>query len=675
MKNYLVSSQAKERGVALITSLLAMTMILALGMALVLSVTTDTRTTTVHRAGEGAFYVADAGIGIARRAMTQALAEEIDRIKNGQAPFYRNNPPAQAGQFPDVQMIPTPNGTWSGTFYSGILARATALARDTARDQVFTDTNGSSFEITFNAPTGNVSLVAPSPTQATQVIVLLYSIDVRGRTTAGGSTVVSETGRLSTNVTLAAAPTAGVRSFAFSGFGAFFDNGDTQANAPLASGIFSGPVHTNTHFAFLANRSVTFRNVVSQVDNQIRYDTTNNTTPNRAIPNTNITGINISSEGYKRIGAVPLPSNNFSQEYAVINATGVTDLNASTGAPVDPPAVIPTSGGNPVPVFDGNGRVTQAVLAANMRTVSNAIPTLSGGNLPNGVYIPTADGNSISGAGIYVQGDASDIKVYANTSNNQVYVITQGSTTTTITSNYSSNQTTVSSSAGGSRTYSGLFINKTIPTAPKNGTSLFVNGSINSLRGGKDSSTNRPAIAAETALTVTAQRHITVTGDLKYTNSVVNSDGTPVTNINTIKNVMGIFTNDGNVSLAPVSTNVSDSVGLGLEMNAAVISFNSNTGNDSGIEGSIAYKSGHTSPGGSARWKLVGSRVQSKINTIGYSYRDVFFDVRFSGGSFAPPFFPGTSYDLGPPVVAGVVTVTAVDSAAATAMSWFRNYN
>src|ERR1044072_6493288 len=118
MKTYSTSTHPKERGVALITALLAMTMILALGMALVFSVSTDVTTTKVHRAGEGAFYIADAGIGIARRALTQAVAENITAIQNGTASFYRNNPPAQLGQFPDVQMIPTPDGTWSNSFYS-----------------------------------------------------------------------------------------------------------------------------------------------------------------------------------------------------------------------------------------------------------------------------------------------------------------------------------------------------------------------------------------------------------------------------------------------------------------------------------------------------------------------------------------------------------------------------
>jgi hypothetical protein len=172
-------------------------------------------------------------------------------------------------------------------------------------------------------------------------------------------------------------------------------------------------------------------------------------------------------------------------------------------------------------------------------------------------------------------------------------------------------------------------------------------------------------------MTITAQRHITVTGDLKYANPVANSDGTPVSNINSVQNVLGIFTNDGNVNLAPNTSYISGP-GLSLEMNAAVVDFNKTTSNDGGnIEGSITYTGG-TDPGTNDRWKLVGSRVQSKINNIGYNYRDIFFDVRFSGGSFSPPFFPGTSYSLAPPPAPSEVVISTVDAPAPTAMSWFR---
>lgn len=664
-----------ERGVALITALLATSILLALGIAVVFSATTDQVTTKTHRAGQQAFFAADAGIGIARRALAQAFSEQIDKVRAGKIAFARNNPPAATGQFPDVQVIPTPGDgtTFSSLFYSQVRDRAVELATHAARAQRLDALNGTKYSVQYSPLSGSVALHTADATNATEVAVLRYSIQVTGQTGIGGSATVHETGRLSIDATLLAAGGPSNRSFKFSGFAAFFDNGDTLANAALASGTFSGPVHTNTHFAYLPSRSVTFRNVVSQVDNGIRYNNSSNTTPNQAIPASSIPGITLSSEGYKQIAAVPLPGNNFSQEYAVINSTGVTDKKAD-GTLVDPPAVIPNDIlGNPLPVLDSSGRVTAAVMAANLRNASNTAPTVVGGLLVNGVYISSADGTSITGAGIYVQGTVSDVQLYADTNGDQVYVFVQGSITTTIRTSYASNTTNISS-GNSSRTYTGVFTDKSDPANVQPGVSLFVNGSINSLRGGKNGSTVKPAIAANTRLTITSQRNVTVTGDLKYANPVANSDGTPVSNLNSIQNVLGIFTNDGNLGLAPNSNYVSGP-GLSLEMNAAVVTFNNNTSNDgAAIDGSIVYTGG-SSPGSNDRWRLVGSRVQSKINNIGYSYRDIYFDVRFSGGTFAPPFFPGTTYSLGPPAVAASVTITSVNSPAPTAMSWFRDNN
>lgn len=677
-----------ERGMALITALLATMLVLALGVAVISSTTTDTTTTKAHRVGEQAFFIADAGIGIARRALSEAFTEEINRIRNGQGSFYSgqasgSNQPVQysassgSSQFPNVKVIPPYDGTWDNPFYKRVRDRATELAKVAARTQRFDDLNGSSFTVEYNLQSVNSVLIPTSATSAVEADTLRYWIRVTGKTSGGGKATVNETGRISTNINLASTVPNTARSFKFSGFGAFFDNGDTLANAPLAAGTFTGPVHTNTHFAFDSGRNVIFRNVVTQVDSKIRYDAFSSTTPNRSIPNGDITGIDLSTEGFKKVHSVPLPDNNFSQEYAVINSTGIMDVD-SDGLPVDPPATIPKDIlGDLLPVFDLSGRVTARVLAANLRDASNTAPTVIAGVMANGVYVSSGDGTTITGAGIYVQGNASDIKLIADTNGDQVYVIKQtqsGNTvTTTIRTSYTNNTTSITT-GGQTRTFNGVFTDKSDPANHKHGVSLFVNGSINSLRGGKENSTNRAAIASKTKLTITAQRDITITGDLKYANPVANSDGTPVSNIDSLQNVLGIFTNDGNANLAPNSSFVSGP-GLSLEMNAAVIAFNSKTSNDgSRIEGSINY-TGSTSPGSNDRWKLVGSRVQSKINTIGYSSRDIFFDVRFSGGRFAPPFFPGTSYDLGPPLAPGVVSIVNVDDPVPTAMSWFRDNN
>lgn len=668
-----------ERGAALLTALLVMTLMLALGMAAVFSATVDTVITKSHRHGEQAFFVADAGVQIARRALTAALQEKIDQIKAaGASAFYVNEPPASAGQFPNVQIVPDLDQ--NAPFYQDVYRRTRELASLETRNSRLTAINGSRFEVArVQLTSASVTLTPPAGNQATEISVFRYWLQVTGTTEGGGSATVNETGQITTSLYLRDDSTTNPanRSFSFSGFGAFFDTGDSTASSALAAGTFSGPVHTNTHFAFRSDRNVAFRNIVSQVDNYIRYDSSNFNTGHRSIPNSDIKGIDISSEGYKQTGVVPLPENNFSQEYAVINATGITDTDSS-GNPIDPPAVIPTDkNGNPVPVFDSNGRVTQETLAANMRNASNQSPVLSGGNLPAGVYIASADGSSITGAGIYVEGDASDVQLYA-IGTDQYYVIKQGSgskaTTTTIQVSPSANTTSITSGSK-SKTFTGTPTDRSDPENPQPGVSLFVDGSINSLRGGVEGSTKRPALASDTRVTVTAQRDITITGDLKYSDPVVTSDGTPVANVKSIQNVLGIFTNDGNVNLAPKSSYVTGP-NLSLEMNAAVVSFNAIKGNDGGgIEGSIVYTG--SSPKSTDKWKLVGSRVQSKINNIGYSNRDIFFDPRFAGGKFAPPFFPGTAYDLGNPVPSGTpeVVITQVDAPWPTGLSWFREHN
>src|SRR5262249_20299535 len=147
----------------------------------------------------------------------------------------------------------------------------------------------------------------------------------------------------------------------------------------------------------------------------------------------------------------------------------------------------------------------------------------------NGVYVSSADGANLTGAGIYVKGDVADLQLYAE-SGDQLYVITQGSTTTTVRVHEASSTppsgTTTLSSAGKTVTYNGIPTDRSNPEEPMVGVSLFVDGNINSLRGGINGSTSKPAIASGTRLTISAQRDITITGDLKYADAVVNSDGT-----------------------------------------------------------------------------------------------------------------------------------------------------
>jgi hypothetical protein len=148
---------------------------------------------------------------------------------------------------------------------------------------------------------------------------------------------------------------------------------------------------------------------------------------------------------------------------------------------------------------------------------------------------------------------------------------------------------------------------------------------------------------------------------------------TAVTNYNAIQNVLGLFTNNGNVNLAPNPNYNSDSA-LSLQVHAAIVAFNSDFSDDNGsIEGSITYTGSSLSS--TDKWTLVGSRVQAKINNIGYSNRNVFFDQRFSGGGFRPPFFPDTTYSLGTTSIPGVISLTSVSDPTPLGISWYREVN
>ncbi|HVF88810.1 MAG TPA: pilus assembly PilX N-terminal domain-containing protein [Blastocatellia bacterium] len=674
-----------EGGIALVTALLVSTILLGLGMAVVFSATTDTSITRSQRVSEQAFFAADAGIALGRRALARAVEEEFLKISNGTANYgnrgYYSLPNIPAnGALPYIEVIPDPVTSPNYQFYTNVKNRVGVLTQAAGSKTRLDALNGTSYEVAV-VPTSRLITFVPdaaNPSIAREDIRINYSIKVTGRTNTGASAVVVETGRMTTSFTLTNTAVAGTdRAFSFSGFGAFFDNGDTTASNFLAAGTFKGPVHTNSHFSFDSGRTVNFANLVSQVDDYIRYDSTNFSQGHKAIPTADVKGINISSEGYKRTDAVPLPDNNFSQEYAVINGTGIRDLK-SDGTPVDPPGRMPVDAqGKSLAIFDSSGRVTPDALAVNLRDASNAQPVVSGNGsnrkIADGVYVSSSDGSTIGGAGIYVQGNA-EIQLKATGTNNadQLYLIKQGSTTTTVRVNAATNQTVITAGSK-TRTYTGVPTDKSNPLSPKPGVSLFVNGSITSLRGGVEGSTKVPALAPSTALTITAQRDIVVTGDIKYSDAVVDALGDPVANYSNKKNVLGLFTNDGNVELNPNSSYVAGG-GLSLEMHAAVVAFNKSTSNDGSgeIEGSITFTGDTTKLSSSDKWTLVGSRVQAKINNIGFSTRNVFFDVRFQGGTFSPPFFPGTKYTLGKPAVNGSVVLSGVGIPTATGVNWYR---
>jgi hypothetical protein len=672
-----------ERGIALITSLLASTLILALGMAVLFSATSGTVATMNQRTVEQSFLAADAGLAIARQSLAATIQKRIDDIANGvQGVTLYSNPSPVAGQFPAVQVFPKGDPqNYKDWYQTNILTPATALAQSSDRLQKFSDLNGTKFAVKNMWLSGSVTPNYLNAQQATEVQVLRYTIEVEGRTASGATSTVRESGYVSDNISLAYGSPSSTRNFSFSGFSVFFDSGDPLWYAVLCPGTFSGAVHTNTDFSFYAGWQYNFRSKVTQVNPNIRYWDSNGPNNWIPIPTQNLPAITLGPQGYHQASAVALPTNTFSQEYAVINSTGITNLK-SDGTPVDPPPIQTDQSGNPLTIFDSKGRVTGSALAANLRDASNAAPTLQSGALPQGVYIASSDGSSMTGAGFYIQGDVTDFKLYADSSvdpnyknADQVYVITQGTTTTTIRVSYLNNTTSVTNSSGHTTVYTGLPTDRSDPSNPQSGAVVFTNGSIWSFRGGIDGSQKNPAVAAQTHLTIASPRHIKLTGDITYADPVVNPDGTPVANINNVQNVLGLFTSDGNIFLDAKYGYVAGP-GLSIQMNGAFCVFNNDTTDDNGAsEGGITtwFGSGHQSPGYNDGITLIGSDVEALNSLVDYYNANEYYDVRFAGGAFRPPFFPGTTYSLQtPPPSVVSIRKDLSDSVAATAMTWQR---
>ncbi len=152
-----------ERGIALITALMISAILLALGMAVAMSATSDTITTKSQRVGEQAFFAADAGVAIARRALTTAIQEEIKKIQDGKADygedgFYRIAPPKAPGEFPDIQVLPDPDTEPNHPFYENVYKRAQQLATYSKRDERLDELNGTSFVAEFRPLTGTISM-------------------------------------------------------------------------------------------------------------------------------------------------------------------------------------------------------------------------------------------------------------------------------------------------------------------------------------------------------------------------------------------------------------------------------------------------------------------------------------------------------------------------------------
>jgi len=629
-----------SRGMALVTTLLLLTVMMAMTLAMIISVTSDTLITKYYRNARSSFYAADSGVNIARTTMLNSLSSAAltagQTFSSGSLPTLSASDVSTAlssvnTSYANLSSIlggQAANSAASSFKIVGTQANTigTTLAGCTMGAGTCTPTTPTCSIGSVVGATNSGPYTCSNPPQCTgscggfSAVVnytFPYTITAMGQSTSNEQQIVEDAGSL---IVTANFDSAAAYQQSFAAWGMFIDQ-FAICSGTLVPGTISGPVFTNGAWTFGNSGSYTYTDKVGSVSPNFGWQGNNGCTQSASYPQP---GFSTTFQSTVSLGAnsVPLPSNDYNQKEAVVDGLG----NA--------------------------GSVTNAQMNAALRTANGAAYPSAGTTNP-GVYMPYSTSSSIcgskptpcmTGGGIYVEGNANSVVLTAQTQTingaahtEQVFTITQGTpaTTTTITVDLTGGTTTMASQTG-----SGSVTTTTISGVPQNlsGASaseavmLYVDGSINSLSGPSSGS----AIANGSAVTIDAGNgnNMTITGNLTYANEPVTLTqnqipGTPADTLipaNNSGQVLGLFTNGGDIQMSVPTS------GQNLEIDASIATIKN--GGSGGL----------INTGNSLNTlTIVGGRIQNAIKNINTTTRNVWFDRRFAQGGFAPPWFPSTT--------------------------------
>ena len=339
---------------------------------------------------------------------------------------------------------------------------------------------------------------------------------------------------------------------------------------------FDGRVHTNTQFRFAFKP--TFSDLVTSVSAQAQYFNNGSTLTLNANNNSTIDVPNFFGGFNRNQPSVPLPTNAFNQQAAALGYSG-----SSTA-------------------------LTNAQVNAKIGVAGSGTP-------PNGVYVINSSG--ATAGGIYIQGDASQVKMWADTTaNKQYYQITQGATVKTINVDPTTGKTNIWNGA----------ITTGAPAASYNGApngAMYVNGQILDLRGpDRSGSTVLPAVAENNKLLITSSGDIVIQRDVT------------LDNYNNKDNVLGLFSQGGSVRIGSSAPNDCNLDAFIMAPDATNGQFAVDGYNSGSPRGTFHLRGGMVSQYYGGFFTFNGSGVLG----TGYA-RDFHYDRR----GLIPPFYPSTT--------------------------------
>jgi len=651
---------SSTRGVALIYTMLILTLLTVLSLGMVIALSSQTFIGGYYRNFRGAFYAADSGVNIARQAMVNEILTLVP------ATVTIGSQPLPAGSDTTVQTyINSTYNSW-GSLASGQAANSWPgqFEINAGAPATFTFANCHlSYTPSGAPPAGGpytCTALPPAASTCSATAGILtncytinnfqytynYAVDVFGQVKGSEQTELADNGNIQITVNISP-PSGVVTNPSFAAWGMFIDQYNICDGSTLVPGTISGPVFTNGAWNFGTAGQYIFTDTVGSHNPDAGYQFGGGCNQ-VAGPSSSSGGTTIAPNFQNGLNlgqpSIPLPSDSYSQKWAAIDGKGIGEHG------VVPPAIPP-----PPTDADMNGLLKNAA--------GSAWP-LAGA--ANGVYMPFTTSGAppagcaaqpcMTGGGIYVKGNATVTLSAvipnsgpANGHKEQVFTIVNNGTTTTVTVDLTNNTTTFTQ-GGSTEVINGVPQNLNA-APPTEAAMLYVDGSITALAGAGASS-----VQDSSAITVTALNDITITGNLTYKTEPVTTTqnqipGTPADTLIPGSNngqVLGVFTAGGNINL-----NVSG--GSNLEIDASIATIVA--GGTGGLQNT----------GGSINTlNIIGGRIQNDIKNINTTTRNVFFDRRFAQGNFSPPWFPSTTVTTIP---AGVETATAI-SPVVTRVQW-----
>lgn len=599
----------RESGVALITTLLLLSLLTALSLSMVLAYRSDMLVNGYTRDMQSAFYAADAGNTIIREDMSARIESFIPTtITPGNYPLPSNVTSTVVTAINSAYGSAGPVKSGSATAQNfKIYPNDTALSLYSCTVTAYKD---STFQVslspvmnTASSETSTISCpVLPYAYKFTYVFH--YQVTTVGSAQGAQNAAVTDSG----NIVVSATSKDTINNF--SQYGTFIDKMDI-CSAMLIGGKITGKQYTNGSWTFGYAYSYNFTDTVGSYGDNAGYMYNDGTCNQSSQPSNTHSYTTIAptfTKGFAPGGDyIPLPTTSYNQQQAVLDGIGNATSAPSSSAMAS--ALRDATGNN----WSGSSS-SGVFVAASSSTASPA--------------------NTVSGGGIYVQGTADSVTLSTSGSNVQIYTIVQGSTTTTVTIDPSANTTKISAKTGyttTSKTYSGVPQQKDYSTGSEvdsNACVLYVNGNINSLSG---------TVQDNTGITITAANDMTITGNLVYKTAVVDSSGneTAAAQSGTVTQALGLYTAGGSVYMKAPSNNAN------MEVDASILVTKDNGGTckyGQSCDGVL----GLTGSNSIGTLTIVGGRVQSRamiMTNPTINKRNVFFDYRYNG-TFAPPFFP-----------------------------------